>query len=104
MWRSPFAGFGGKEQWDRLGEVTRSAYELGVGTVDAEAVRLEAAGLAPRQIYGRNGNRPNFGDPVVGRRGEELCFSGASTGGVRCGEIVGISKVQFKEEHRPVGC
>jgi hypothetical protein len=104
VWRSPFAGFGSKEEWDRLGEVTRNAYELGVGTVDAEAVRLEAAGLAPRQIYGRNGNRPNSGAPSIGRPGEELCFSGVSTGGVRCGEIVGIRRVQFPEENRSVGC
>ncbi len=104
VWRSPYSGYGGKTEWNKLGEVTRSPYELGAGVVDAEAVRLEAAGVAPRQIYGRNGNRPKFEDPVVGHRGQELCFSGAFTGGVRCGEVVGIRKVKFAGVPRPCGC
>ncbi len=103
VWRSPYVGTGGVEQWDRVGEVTRSAFEQGVGIVDAEAVRIESAGLAPRHIFGRNGNRPKFGKPAVARRGQELCFSGAYTGGVRCGEVVGIRKQLYNEGSRPAG-
>jgi len=103
VWRSPFVGTGGMEKWDRVGEVTRSAFEQGVGIIDAEAIRLESAGIAPRHIFGRNGNRPKFADPVVARRGQELCFSGAYTAGVRCGEVVGIRKQMYTEGSRPAG-
>ena len=33
----------------------------------------------------------------------ELCFSGAYTGGVRCGEVVGIRKQLYNEGSRPAG-
>jgi hypothetical protein len=103
IWRTPYAGFGGKNDWSHLGQVTRNPYEYGVGTIDAEAVRLRTDGVAPRRIYGNDGNRPKFENPVIGRRGQRLCFSGATTGGVRCGDVVGIRKVQFEGESRPVG-
>jgi len=103
VWRSPYAGTGGIDKWDRVGEVTRSAFEQGVGIIDAEAVRLESAGVAPRHIFGRNDNRPRFGEPVVARRGQELCFSGAYTSGVRCGKVVGIRKQLYNEGSRPAG-
>jgi sugar lactone lactonase YvrE len=103
VWRTPYAGFGGKNEWAHLGQVTRSPYEHGAGTIDVEAVRLKTDGLAPRRIYGRDENRPGFEDPVVGHRSQRLCFSGAMTGGVRCGDVVGIQKVQFDGECCPVG-
>ncbi len=94
VWRSPYAGFGGKDDWQQLGEVTRSPYEYGAGTIDAEAIRLKAEGLAPRWINGRSG-AVDFGPPAVGHRNQRLCLSGASTGGVRCGDVVGIRKVTY---------
>jgi YD repeat-containing protein len=103
IWRSPYAGFGGKDDWAFLGDVTRSPYEFGGGYVDVEAVRLESSGIAPRRIYGREGRRPLWKAPAVGHRGQNLCFSGATTQGVRCGEVVGIRRVDVPEDTRHIG-
>lgn len=80
VWRSPFVGTGGVNQWDRVGEVTRSAFEQGVGIVDAEAIRLESTGIAPHHIFGRNGSRPKFGEPVVARRSQEMVWEKKAIG------------------------
>jgi hypothetical protein len=104
VYRSPYTGFGGEADWSEIGQVTRNTMEQGAEIVDGEAIRLKSAGIAPREIYGHEGNRPTFGEPEVARTGEELCFSGAHTAGVRCGKVVTIRKILFQGESGPRGC
>jgi YD repeat-containing protein len=92
-----------KQKWRKVGHVTRNPSNVGPDFVDSMAIRLEAEGLAPHSIYGRDDARPSIEFPAVGRRGERLCVSGAKLGGVRCGQVLGIKRVYYNEVGRRIG-
>jgi YD repeat-containing protein len=93
VYRSTDSDFslGNEGNWKEIGEVRRRAYRvLGESpTTDAEAIRVEAAGIVPQGIFGTGGNlRPTQPAATV-KKGEVVCFSGARAQGVSCGPIIG---------------
>ena len=92
-----------KGLWNEVGHVTRNVYDVPPNFVDSLAIRLEAEGVAPNQIYGHDGRRPAIEAPEVAHRGERLCMSGAESNKVSCGKVVGIKHVYYNEEDRTIG-
>ena len=89
--RSTYTDFSHIESWAGVGEVTRSAFGTSSDKyqTDAEAIRLESDGLAPKFIHGR-GEPVSINEAERAHIGQMVCFSGARTGGVRCKKILAL--------------
>lgn len=70
--------------------MTRSAYQAfdESPTTDAEAIRVEVAGIVPQGIFGSWGTLLPTEAAATAKEGDVLCYSGAITH-VSCGEVVG---------------
>jgi hypothetical protein len=66
--------------------VGRDAFWEGARAVDVLATRLDADGLAPRNIFGHG----PVGPAQIAWKGETLCASAAKTGHIECGRVVGF--------------
>lgn len=89
--------------WHHIGNVNRNLLGVGPRHHDALAIRLASAGLAPRRIYGRGSNRPPVKGARIARRGQRLCYSGATSNRVKCGNVVGIKHVYLEDLHLNIG-
>jgi len=58
---------------------------------DAEAIRVEDAGIVPQDIYGLEGHLIPVGQAGKARIGNYLCYSGAKTTVPQCGPVVARS-------------
>jgi hypothetical protein len=96
--RSIYTDFLHVDSWTGVGEVTRSAFGTSSDRyqTDAEAIRLESDGLAPKFIHGRS-EPVSIGNAEEAHVGQTVCFSGARTGGVGCGRILAL------KSFRPLG-
>jgi hypothetical protein len=91
-----------RENKEKLGRIGRNPYWEGSRTVDALAMRFRSDGLAPVSIFGEGPSRPLMGPEAKAFNGEKVCFSGARTEGVRCGEVLGFER-NYGEGHFHMG-
>lgn len=79
--------------WREVGRVARDAFADLTKKVrtDAEAIRVESAGLVPQAIYGWGGSPIPTGHAGKIRKGYTVCFSGATTQIPSCGQVVARS-------------
>jgi YD repeat-containing protein len=79
-----------ESHWKEVGEVTRNAYRVldESPTTDAEAIKVEDAGVVPQGIWGSGGGLLPTEPAGTAKKGDVLCFSGVITG-VSCGEVIG---------------
>jgi hypothetical protein len=92
-----------KSNWREIGHVTRNPYWVGPPFTDILAMRFHSDGLAPRHYHGHEGALPPIESPVVARRGQRLCVSGAVSDRVKCGKVVGIKHIYIDDLHRRHG-
>lgn len=96
--RSPYSDSSGVADWRRVGVVGRRAYGRPEPLdTDAEAIRIAEEGLVPRGIFGWGGNLIATGPPAKARVGNRVCFSGARTQVLSCGDIVARER-DFEDE------
>ncbi len=88
---------------EKIGRVGRDPYSEGSKSVDALAMRFNSDGLTPMRIYGNGGRRPDIGPAAAAFKGENLCFSGARSGHVKCLKAVRLVHVFSDREHRGIG-
>ena len=88
--RSDRADFEESENWTPVGQVTRKSLH-GSQATDGLAIRTKIPNLAPRGIFGSEGNLIPTNSAVNARVGNTLCYSGAKLDGVSCGEVTRIS-------------
>jgi tripartite motif-containing protein 71 len=91
-----------KANWRKVGRATRNPYWTPPRFIDAMAIWTEGRDVAPRKIFGEGGH-PGVRRPVVAKRGQRLCVSGAASNRVKCGEVVGIKRVYVTESKRRMG-
>ena len=59
--------------------------------MDAEAIRVEGSEIVPQGIWGGGGNLVPTGPAATARDNNTLCFSGATTGVLACGQVTEAS-------------
>jgi YD repeat-containing protein len=76
--------------WKEVGEVTRNAYRVldESPTTDAEAIRVEDAGIVPQGIWGAGGKLLPTEPAATAKKGDVLCFSGVMTEVISCGPVI----------------
>jgi streptogramin lyase len=90
IYRSTDSNSLNEEHWSEVGAVTRTGYrQPGSVDTDAEAVRVQDAGIVPQGIFGAGGNLEPTEPAAVARKGDVVCFSGAKTQAISCGQVVG---------------
>lgn len=97
----PYADAGKSE----VGRVKRSAFQyLETGSVrtDATAIRVKEGGVVPKSIAGWEGNGLPTEPAAKARKGNTVCYSGAISKQVACGEIVARS-FDWHPEDAPMG-
>jgi hypothetical protein len=91
----------GTNNFTWIGKAARTAYPGHEHyEEDAEAIRLENF-AAPSYIYRANRSSLPIHEAGTIRPGETLCFSGVSSGIVKCGSAVGIRAIKLKTEDEP---
>lgn len=77
-----------------VGRVTRSAFqwvEPGDVRTDGTAIRITEGGIVPQSIFGWGGNGLPTKPAAKARKGNTVCYSGAISKQIACGEIVARS-------------
>jgi YD repeat-containing protein len=79
-----------ESHWSEVGEVARSGFhQAGPVDTDAEAVRVEGAGMVPQVVFGAGGNSMSTEPAATVKIRNTVCFSGARTQQESCGQVVG---------------
>jgi sugar lactone lactonase YvrE len=80
--------------WVEIGDVTRSGYAHPNErlTVDAEAARVEDPGIVPQGQWSAGGELAPTGPAGTVKLHNTVCFSGAVTERLSCGQVTEISK------------
>jgi hypothetical protein len=82
-----------ESHWTEVGEVARTGFhQPGPTDTDAEAIRVESAGVVPQGIFGAGGNLVPIQPAATVRKRQTVCFSGARTQQVSCGQVVGLAR------------
>lgn len=81
----------------KIGRVERDAYHGGNERIDASAIRLNAGGIVPTRILGRDGERPRVGPAGIAHAGMVVCISGSVSSRMHCGAVAGFRYVNQRE-------
>lgn len=92
-----------QDRGEKIGWVERDPYHEGAEVIDALAIHLNGDGLAPKRIFGEDGQRPSVGTAGVAREGKLLCVSGAASDRVRCGHVIGFNHVDPPGRQKHLG-
>ena len=79
-----------ESNWNEVGEVTRTGFhQPGPTDTDAEAIRVDDAGIVPQAIFGAGGHPVPIEPATTVKTRNRVCFSGARTQEISCGRVVG---------------